>query len=318
MHRAVLLVAAAFLAVPAFSPLAWADAEFGAGAFKVVAAWATDPVVVDDHATLVFEVWGPPPAPFDTGAFVHGATAQVTFTFAGAFSYFDAQALRGGVVREGNITVANATRGESPASFAVTVTKNGFAPENLTLHTGDSVVWTNNDTALHEVKEGTAGSSNPPVHPALVPILGLNKTVAVSFVWNGHQSGPFPVHDGLNPNSTFAPAFAYGSYAVAIVPQEPGVYSVHFKGSIEGTSVDDTVALADEPVLNLSQAAFPGPALSNGQILGRLSSDENGSGAPSGSSGGVPAPPTAWVLAAVGVAAVVAVAVRGRTRVRDR
>lgn len=79
----------------------------------------------------------------------------------------------------------------------VSITDAGFSPKNITVKVGDSISWTNDDSANHTV------SSDP--HPAhtLYPFLNLGmikpaetKSVVLE------KAGKYTYHDHLNPSNT--------------------------------------------------------------------------------------------------------------------
>lgn len=85
----------------------------------------------------------------------------------------------------------------SQTQNTVTITANGFSPDNITIKAGDTVTWINSDTQNHQV------ASDPhPIHTLYPP---LNN---VGLLQPGEQksltfpdSGTHGYHDHLNPNS---------------------------------------------------------------------------------------------------------------------
>lgn len=79
----------------------------------------------------------------------------------------------------------------------VTISPQGFSPKDITVKVGDSITWTNGDSANH-----TVSSDNHPVH-TLYPFLNLGKimpaeTKSVMF----EKAGKYTYHDHLNPSNT--------------------------------------------------------------------------------------------------------------------
>jgi plastocyanin len=75
------------------------------------------------------------------------------------------------------------------ATKTVDINKNGFTPKNATIDLGDTVTWTNRDTAPHQVVSDQAKfTSSALLQPA--------QTYSVVFT----KSGAFPYHDGVNAN----------------------------------------------------------------------------------------------------------------------
>src|SRR5437773_6369683 len=52
------------------------------------------------------------------------------------------------------------------ATHAVSITGVGFAPNSLSVATGDSVTWTNQDNAVHQVVSQDGGFSSPLLKPS--------------------------------------------------------------------------------------------------------------------------------------------------------
>lgn len=79
----------------------------------------------------------------------------------------------------------------------VKITSSGFTPESITIKAGESVTWTNDDSANHIV------ASNPhPTHTDYPPLnIGLIKpgdSKSLSFP----TAGTYKYHDHLNPSLT--------------------------------------------------------------------------------------------------------------------
>lgn len=77
----------------------------------------------------------------------------------------------------------------APSAFAATrtvdITRTGFTPDRLTIDAGDTVTWTNKDSAPHSVvADGGAFTSSPVLQP--------NQTHSVRFL----RSGTFSYRDG--------------------------------------------------------------------------------------------------------------------------
>jgi plastocyanin len=74
------------------------------------------------------------------------------------------------------------------ATVAVSITRAGFVPNNVTIKLGDVVTWTNADTQQHQVTSQNV--------PFASPVLNANQTFSYTFA----KSGKFNVTDPLNKN----------------------------------------------------------------------------------------------------------------------
>ena len=99
----------------------------------------------------------------------------------------------------------------------VTITKNGYVPKSLTIAQGDTVQFTNGDTAAHQVSFKT--------------------TTGVTC-----SANPLVIQPGASGNCTFAGA---GSYSYS----DPNVRGKTFRGSITVTAPPESLTLAGKPVL---------------------------------------------------------------------
>ena len=77
----------------------------------------------------------------------------------------------------------------------VAMTASGFVPATITVKTGDTVTWTNNDNALHQI------ASDPyPTEDGLVSFKAENPTAATkTYSFTFTKTGAFAYHDHLNP-----------------------------------------------------------------------------------------------------------------------
>jgi plastocyanin len=93
------------------------------------------------------------------------------------------------------------------ATFGVSITKGGFSPKTVSIVQGDSVTWTNADSANHQVvSDRGAGSS---------PVLKPGETFSFTFT----SAGDFPYHDGLNQKEK-------GTVKVKAAPTPPASVSL--------------------------------------------------------------------------------------------
>ena len=91
-------------------------------------------------------------------------------------------------------------------TVAVTITKNGYVPKSLTIHTGDTVAFTNGDTVAHQVTfKSTAGVTCTPNPLVLQPAATGNCVFATA--------GSYSYSDPNTKGNTFR-----GTITVAVPP----------------------------------------------------------------------------------------------------
>jgi len=102
-------------------------------------------------------------------------------------------------------------------TWAVTITKNGYVPNSLSIATGDVVTFTNSDTVAHQVsfKQSTGFTCSP---------------------------NPLVLQPAASGTCTFTGA---GSYSYS----DPNVHGNTFRGSITVTAPPETLTLAGKPLL---------------------------------------------------------------------
>jgi plastocyanin len=85
---------------------------------------------------------------------------------------------------------------EKVSTTLISITGSGFIPKTVKIKTGDTVTWTNTDSAPHQI------ASDPhPTHTAVPGLLGdpIDKNETFSFTYE--KTGTFTYHDELNPLS---------------------------------------------------------------------------------------------------------------------
>jgi plastocyanin len=95
----------------------------------------------------------------------------------------------------------------STATFTVSISKGGFSPKTVNVTQGDTVTWTNADSANHQIVSDRGASSSPVLKPG----------ETFSFAFN--TAGDFPYHDGLNTKLK-------GTVKVKAAPQPPDSVSL--------------------------------------------------------------------------------------------
>ncbi|MHB8585347.1 MAG: cupredoxin domain-containing protein [Thermoplasmatota archaeon] len=266
--------------------------------YQIQYRWLSQPAVVDEANAIDYAVWGPHPPAFDSGALIHGQSFSATFYAPEVAPYFSPPQ----PFMKGNLTIADGTPAK-PVTYYVSIANFAFSPQNLTIHVGDTVVWTNNDSTSHEVKEGSwqplssnaglsSGRGAAQAAAGLYPMVGLSNW-KVTVTYGSNESSPLNVTTGS----------AYGDYRVEVIPDQPGTYGLHFKGVVGTSSIDTKASLANETVLNRTPLEFPNKTLSNVGFLSRLQSDEEpASSGPTSSGGGLPAPGAIEVVGVLVVA----------------
>lgn len=87
--------------------------------------------------------------------------------------------------------------GSTAENAYVTMTANGFSPETIQIKKGQTVEWTNNDTAPHQI-----GADPYPSHSSL-PGFFSERPVAQgeTYTYTFEKTGTFTYHDNTKPDS---------------------------------------------------------------------------------------------------------------------
>jgi plastocyanin len=125
------------------------------------------------------------------------------------------------------------------ATFAVSITKNGFTPSAVTVAPNDTVTWTNNDTATHQVESKSANFKSPLLQPGQ----------SYSFVFK--SAGKFNYTDLIVKRLKGSVTVQVGG-AVAVTQQaapNPIVYggSVTLSGAVSSRQAGQTVNVFAKP-----------------------------------------------------------------------
>jgi plastocyanin len=111
------------------------------------------------------------------------------------------------------VALALGASSSSAATTQVTISKAGFSPAAVTVRPGDTVTWTNTDTAAHQVVADHAGFTSSPV---------LQPGQSYSFTFT--TAGKFSYHDGTQRKnkgsvtvSATAPVVTLGASAKQVV-----------------------------------------------------------------------------------------------------
>lgn len=114
------------------------------------------------------------------------------------------------------LTALVAAAPASAATVAVSITRAGFVPDQVTIRVGDTVTWTNQDTQNHQVVSQTAPET------FASPVLAPRQTFSRTF----RSAGTFRITDPLNRNRRMtvvvqaaAPAPQPGAITITARPQ---------------------------------------------------------------------------------------------------
>jgi hypothetical protein len=114
------------------------------------------------------------------------------------------------------------------------------------------------------------------------PINDLGDTLKLWVMYKDNTSDPVSLMPGFDPDTGEGTP---GEYDAAIIPMKAGTYTLHFKGTIQGTPVDEKFTSSDKTFNNVDDRAsiqFPGdlgktaaapadaPAPKEAAILGAL------------------------------------------------
>lgn len=126
------------------------------------------------------------------GGIIYGLIYYFVIAKQGGYSYSPAN-------YNYNYTSSNPTTSTTPtmSKNEVTVTANGFAPQSLTIKTGETVTWTN--------KSGAGVAINSAIHPThlVYPPLNLDKVAdgaSVSLMFP--TAGTYKYHNHLNASQS--------------------------------------------------------------------------------------------------------------------
>jgi plastocyanin len=124
------------------------------------------------------------------------------------------------------------------ATINVKITKSGFSPSSVRINFGDTVKWTNTDSANHQVVADNGAFASP--------ILAPNHTYSFTF----RTAGRFPYHDALHPSLRGVvrvngppPSLTFGATNPIVVY---GTQTT-LNGTVSNKKVNESVTLYYEP-----------------------------------------------------------------------
>jgi plastocyanin len=118
------------------------------------------------------------------------------------------------------------------ATKTVDITQAGFTPKNITIDFGDTVTWTNKDTANHQVLADQVAFPTSPV-------LAANQSYSHTFT----KSGNFDYRDAFNTNRRGSVTVRNGVTLKASAPQVAYGGSVTLSGVASSGAAGETVML---------------------------------------------------------------------------
>lgn len=135
--------------------------------------------------------------------------------------------------------LALAVTGAAPAATtSVRITKSGFSPTNITINFGDTVTWTNADTADHQLVADDGAFASP--------ILKAGKTYSFTF----RRAGTFRYHDALKPTLRGRIVVKGPPPSVTLGASIPIVTygtQVTLSGAVSNTRAGETVTIFAKP-----------------------------------------------------------------------
>jgi plastocyanin len=124
------------------------------------------------------------------------------------------------------------------ATIGVKITKSGFSPSSVTINFGDTVTWTNSDSANHQVVADNGSFASP--------ILKQGQTYSFTF----KTSGRFPYHDAIKSTLRGVvrvkgppPSLTFGATAPIVVA---GTAST-LNGVVSNQRAGENVAIFGQP-----------------------------------------------------------------------
>lgn len=118
------------------------------------------------------------------------------------------------------------------ATKTVDVTNKGFTPNKLTINLGDTVTWTNKDTAAHQVVADLAKFTSSPT-------LAAGQSYSFTFV----KSGTFAYHDGVAANHKGTVTVKPGVSLTATPPVITYGATATVSGAVSSAASGETVIL---------------------------------------------------------------------------
>ena len=118
------------------------------------------------------------------------------------------------------------------ATRTVDITQAGFTPRNITIDFGDTVTWTNKDTANHQVLADQAAFPTSPV-------LGANQSYSHTFT----KSGNFDYRDAFNTSRRGSITVRAGVTLKASALQVAYGGSLNLSGSVSSGAAGETVTI---------------------------------------------------------------------------
>jgi plastocyanin len=138
----------------------------------------------------------------------------------------------------GGVATLSVSSSAGAATTGIKITKAGFSPSSVTIGFGDSVTWTNRDTANHQVVADSGSFASP--------ILKPNQSYTFTF----KTAGRFPYHDAIKSSLRGTirvngppPSLTLGASAPIVVAGQASTLA----GSISSQKTGENVTIYGQP-----------------------------------------------------------------------
>jgi len=157
------------------------------------------------------------------------------------------------------LALALASAGAPAGVSGVTITTDGFDPQTLTVHAGDTVTWTNSSALTRQIV-----SNNDAFKPS--PILQTGQSWSFTFP----SQGRFPYHDGLHAAMTGAVQVSAAGPSVTIAAGRPSMTfadkGLTLSGRVSSGKAKETVQLLGRACAKLGTAEIATVATGRGGL----------------------------------------------------
>lgn len=279
MRRVVTVIATALLLGSLLPAVALAHEGREVGEYNLVVGFRVEPALIDEPNSVYLRVTkaarhGEAMTEEEAGQMAmdveeHGAIFSSTALAPGdEFSYTVKGMLEGMEVpyhshldpeAKGSIRVSD--QAELSGRVEIEIHAGEFHPSDIEVKPGTVLVWTNKDSKHQTVNSGPHEPAGHPHDdaPEPVPVEGLADTLTVQVSY-GSERREF----GLSP--LFGEP---GAYVAHFIPTAAGTYVFRFRGTIEGTVIDEVFESGPgrfNDVEEKGRLAFPDPRISPAEL----------------------------------------------------